>query len=386
MKPLSNEPIKVLLIEDNAGDAMLMRKALGDPGALSSARVQFYLICAERLSVGLKLLAAEQIDIILLDLSLPDSEGLATFLRLRDCAHGVPVVILSALDDETVGMQALHEGAQDYLIKGQASADSIRRVIQYAIERKHSQDALRRAHEELELRVQERTMDLQRINEVLQAEMAERRRVEEQIAAALYEKTVLLKEIHHRVKNNLQIISSLLTLQSHHIRDGKGPFDVVRASQQRIRSMALIHERLYQSENLSKIHAEEYLRMLAENIFVTFGMTGSRVSLTVDAVASWTPETAIPCGLIVNELVSNSLKHAFPHGRNGRIHITAHCKDKVCAMSVTDDGEGFPPHLNYRETESLGMQLVMTLVDQLGGTIELRRTNGTAFHTTFPMK
>ena len=103
MKPLSNEPIKVLLIEDNAGDAMLMRKALGDPGALSSARVQFYLICAERLSVGLKLLAAEQIDIILLDLSLPDSEGLATFLRLRDCAHGVPVVILSALDDETVG-------------------------------------------------------------------------------------------------------------------------------------------------------------------------------------------------------------------------------------------------------------------------------------------
>lgn len=215
-------------------------------------------------------------------------------------------------------------------------------------------------------------------------DITDRKLAEQKIRASLREKEVLLKEIHHRVKNNLNIIASLLSLQSAYTEDEK-TLGMFKESYDRIKSMALIHERLYQSENLAKINFAEYLRSLVTDLFCSYGVnpdtiirriTGDDVSLSIDA--------AIPCGLIVNELVSNCIKHAFPEGKKGEICVDIHSgDDNRFTLTVHDNGVGFPRDLDFRTTKSLGLQLVVTLTDQLRGTIGLDTGNGTAFKVTF---
>ncbi len=212
----------------------------------------------------------------------------------------------------------------------------------------------------------------------------ERRRAEDQIKASLKEKEVLLKEIHHRVKNNLQIISSLLNIQSRYIDDRRA-LELFRESQERIRSIALIHERLYQSRDLAEIDFADYLQSLSANLFRSYGVKSNAVKLKVEVDGTrLNIDTAIPIGLIVNELLSNSLKHAFPSGRKGeiRIHLAAN-GDSRSMLIVSDNGIGLPDDLDFRNSRSLGLQLVNMLVQQLDGTIELDRTNGTAFKIVF---
>lgn len=212
----------------------------------------------------------------------------------------------------------------------------------------------------------------------------ERKRAEDQIKASLKEKEVLLKEIHHRVKNNLQIISSLLNLQSRYIDDQR-VFELFRESQERIRSIALIHERLYRSRDLAEIDFAEYLQSLSANLFRSYGVKSNAVKLKVEVDGMrLSVDTAIPIGLIVNELVSNSLKHAFPSGRKGEIRIRLAANgDNSSTLIVSDNGIGFPHDLDLRNARSLGLQLVNMLVQQLDGTIELDRTNGTTFKIVF---
>ena len=171
---MSDKSINALLIEDNPGDARLIREMLAE-----GREVPFDLECVEQLSAGLERLSAEDIDVVLLDLSLPDSQGLDTFTRLRDQASRVPIVVLTSLDDQEAGVKAVRKGAQDYLVKGQADGHLLVRAIYYAIARKQVEEALRRARDELEVRVRERTAELSGVNEELQIEIAERRRVEE---------------------------------------------------------------------------------------------------------------------------------------------------------------------------------------------------------------
>jgi two-component sensor histidine kinase len=226
--------------------------------------------------------------------------------------------------------------------------------------------------------------DLKKANEQLKQELAERKRAEEQIEASLKEKEVLLKEIHHRVKNNLQIISSLLSLQSMHVKD-KGAVEMLRDSQSRVRSMALIHERLYKSEGLVKINLAEYIRDLSGYLLRSYETKPDaiRLKLSADDVLM-SIDTAIPCGLILNELISNSLKHAFPGKRGGEIRIGFHSDDEDrFVLTVGDNGIGFPEDLDLRSTKSLGLQLVNALTDQLEGSIELDRRGGTEFKVTF---
>jgi len=250
--------------------------------------------------------------------------------------------------------------------------------------RKRAEEALRRAHDDLERRVKERTAELSRINEALQAEINERERMEERLRASLSEKDILLKEIHHRVKNNLQVISSLLYLQSRKIRDEEA-LNMFQESQNRVRSMALVHERLYRSQDLARIDLAEYIQSLATYLFRSYGVNPEAIKLRINVQdVSLGIDGAIPCGLIINELVSNSLKHAFPDGRKGEVAIElfpAH--DSQLTLVVRDNGAGFPEDLDFRTTQSLGLQLVITLVEQLEGTIELHRDSGTAFKITF---
>jgi two-component sensor histidine kinase len=233
---------------------------------------------------------------------------------------------------------------------------------------------------------QQRTQKLAQLSDRLVVELGERRRAEDQARAALQEKEVLLKEIHHRVKNNLQVVSSLLNLQSGQIQDPRIT-EAFRDSQNRVRSMALIHERLYQSENLAVIDFADYVRNLAEHLLHSYGVGAENVTLDVEAdTVLLDIDTAAPCGLLLNELVSNALKHGFPDNRTGGIQVGLHAgQDGHLTLTVSDDGVGFPEDIDTQNARSLGLQLVHTLVRQLDGHIEVHRRNGTTFSVTFPV-
>ncbi len=215
-------------------------------------------------------------------------------------------------------------------------------------------------------------------------DITERIRAVEQIRTALKEKEVLLREIHHRVKNNMQVISSLLNLQAKQLKDKKDIF-LFKETQNRIRSMALVHEKLYQSKNLAKIDFAEYIRALVTYLWQFFMIDSETIRLHLGLEETYLDiNTAIPCGLIVNELVTNILKHAFPVGRKGEVHIAmSRAPGNKLKLIVQDDGIGFPENLDFRKAETLGMQIVNMLVEQLEGTIELDREEGTAFKIVF---
>ena len=215
-------------------------------------------------------------------------------------------------------------------------------------------------------------------------DITERKRAEGKIKASLREKEILLKEIHHRVKNNLQIIASLLNLQSRHIKDPQTR-EMFRESQNRVRSMGLIHERIYRSEDLARIDLAEYLRGLLTHLFSSYSIKLSAIDLKLGVKDIFLGlDTAIPCGLIINELVSNAIKHAFPKGRKGEICISLELEnERHFTLKVRDNGVGFPQSVDLRNPETMGLQLVNTLSGQLGGTIELVREGGTEFRITF---
>ncbi|MDM8554276.1 histidine kinase dimerization/phosphoacceptor domain -containing protein [Desulfococcaceae bacterium HSG7] len=215
--------------------------------------------------------------------------------------------------------------------------------------------------------------------------IAERKRAEEQVQASLREKEVLLKEIHHRVKNNMQVISSLLNLQANQIED-EHIHGLFKESQNRIRSMAFIHEKLYENSDLAQIEFEDYLYTLASNIFRSYLKTGIQFIIEAEDIFL-DIKIAIPCGLLINELISNALKYAFPEGRTGNIYITmCPTDDNDLVITVRDDGIGFPEGIDFRDTDSFGLQLVNMMTEQLSGTIELNSKEGTTFIITFPVK
>jgi PAS domain S-box-containing protein len=220
-----------------------------------------------------------------------------------------------------------------------------------------------------------------------QEELAQRRQAEAQLTASLREKEVLLKEVHHRVKNNLQIVSSLLELQSDALDDA-ALLAQFRDSQDRIRSMALVHETLYQSQELARLDLARYIHTLSAQLVQSYNIDPQRISvrIQVDPIVL-DMDQAIPCGLILNELLSNAFKYAFPQNRTGEVHVELHADTaQQAALVVRDNGIGFPDEIDFRHTESLGLQLVAMLTEQLQGTIALERADGTTFTLTFPVR
>jgi two-component sensor histidine kinase len=229
-----------------------------------------------------------------------------------------------------------------------------------------------------------RLAEMTRLRDLALAEMAERKRAEDAILASLQEKEVLLQEIHHRVKNNLQIISGLLRLQSRSIQDAP-TLAVLQESQQRVQAMALIHEKLYQSQDFSRVCFAAYVRTLAAELFGVYQVQSGDVRLktSVDDLPL-TVDQAIPCGLILNELLSNCLKHAFPSGK-GEIRVEFRLETpRGYLLTVADDGVGVPNHVDFRTTSSLGLRLVRALANQLHGTIDCLCDGGARFELRFP--
>ena len=253
---------------------------------------------------------------------------------------------------------------------------------------------------ELEYRIMAKGGQSRWVHETLQAgpggllegaiyDITAHKRAEEQLEASLHEKEALLKEIHHRVKNNLQIIQSLLSLQSGRVKD-PAALDMLRESRDRVRSMALIHERICMSRDLNRLDFYDYVRKLISGLFQSYGRKEGEldVVLEIEDVHIGIDE-AVPCGMILGELLSNSLKHAFPtnKGRDGhrgelRVQVSSG-EDGMVDMVVADNGVGMPPGLDFRHTQGLGLELVTTLTEQLGGTIELDQGRGTEFRIRF---
>ncbi|PKL69945.1 MAG: hypothetical protein CVV30_00800 [Methanomicrobiales archaeon HGW-Methanomicrobiales-1] len=209
---------------------------------------------------------------------------------------------------------------------------------------------------------------------------------EESIRASLEEKVLLLREIHHRVKNNLQIIISLTNLQMRQTDDPAAK-QIMAETQNRVRAMSLVHEKLYRSDSLSRIDFADYTRFLATQLFSYYGMDTQRVQLDMSMGKIMVDiNAAVPLGLLMNELVSNALKHAFPDERKGTIRISGGDTGDLITLAVQDDGIGMPADLDWKNTTSLGMRLVTSLVDQVDGTITLDSNEGTTFTVTLKRK
>jgi two-component sensor histidine kinase len=218
-----------------------------------------------------------------------------------------------------------------------------------------------------------------------QLDITERREAENGLRKSLEEKELLLREIHHRVKNNLQVISSLFNLQAQTIKD-PNVLAALKESHNRVRSMALVHHMMYQAADFAAIDLVDYVQTLTRSLYRAYTIDPEAVLLSVDiANVRLAIDAAIPCGLIINELVSNALRHAYPAGRRGTMSVTlVRNENGTHTLTVRDDGVGLPADLVLPPTATLGLALVETLSAQLEGTLSIDRSRGTAVSVTFP--
>ena len=346
---LHAETLRILVVEDNLGDVRLLQEMFSNerPGS-------YELTHMPRLGLALNHLAKGEVDIVLLDLGLPDGDGVEIVRRVRAAAPHVPLIVLTGRDDDALVAEAMFEGAQDYLVKGQIEQRALPRALRHAIERFSMVKKAAQANLELERRVQE--------------------------------KDILLGEIHHRVKNSLQVVSSLLSLEGARIQDST-VIEMLQNTQNRIRSMALIHQTLYQSKDFARVDFHAFLRSFMPTLIQSYSMHPERIRLSFHVSEVRLPiDEAIPCGLIVNELTSNALKHAFPDGRAGEIAIAfAHDSDNHATLTVSDDGVGMPEGFDYERSETLGIQLVYLLAGQIRGTVAVQLRDPTRFVIRFPL-
>lgn len=203
------------------------------------------------------------------------------------------------------------------------------------------------------------------------------------LTQALKEKEILLKEVHHRVKNNMQVISSILNLQSSYVKDSYA-LSLLKDCQNRIKSMAFIHESLYQNKNLTEVNFAEYISSLTKNLVHSYSTEIKNIKLLLNLKNVYLNlDASISCGLILNELISNSLKYAFPNNKAGIIFVNLSVKDKLVNIEIGDNGIGINENLDIKKTPTLGLQLVNTLVEQINGKIIVERKNGTKFNIEF---
>jgi len=374
--------LKILILEDVEFDAELIVHEMRREG------IDFISMRVETEEEYVNALEDFSPDVVLVDHSLPQFDGVTALEILKEKTPDTPLIFVSGKIGDEFAVDVLKKGAADYVFKNNLSklVPAIERALKERselLERRKAEEKLKTAYKDMEVRIQNRTRELSQINQKLLGEIAERKLVEEALNKSIKEKDVLLKEIHHRVKNNLQIVSSLLSLQSQYVNE-PGSVELFKESQSRIISMALIHEKLYQTGDLTRINLSEYANELIGDLFRSYSVNTHLMKYQIESKNILLDiNTAIPCGLIINELVTNSIKHAFPDNRSGEIKIDIQCHDGNCILKIADNGVGFPDDLDINDVKTLGLQLVTSLTKQLDGTIELDREGGTCFTIKF---
>jgi PAS domain S-box-containing protein len=453
---------RVLLVEDDAGTAELVRRKLMRSG--------YTVDTAPCVKDGLKALsdaANKPYDVLLLDYLLPDGQPWEISDAARACVPEVPVVFVTGMSNENVAIEALRRGVADFVKKSEGFWDELPAVLERVARLnrikgrldetsalmgaivEHSSDLvavctgegtlvylspaclslLGRPCEELinkpwtDIVVAEDRAELLSLlieHNGNQAQMAMlrcdrkdgavtwvearvallkaasaaqpmivltlhdvtgQREHEEQMQASLREKEVLLREVYHRVKNNLQVIQSLLRMRARTLPEGDAK-EAIETTGERVHAMAMVHERLYQMKDLASLELEGYLRDMFNGAVSSSSAQPGRILLDLDSEGiSLTLDRAIPFGLLVNELLSNSLKHAFPNGRSGTIGISVRRIEGAVRLAITDDGIGLPAGFEAGKGNSMGLKLAISLAQQLGGKLEFVSENGCRMQT-----
>jgi two-component sensor histidine kinase len=348
--PANRHNISVLFVDDNESIRKLYQRLL-------EKHVNHFYI-ARNGHHGLQLYQEHKPDLVITDINMPVMDGLEMVREIKNLDPNAKIVVMSAYNVKENFIESINLGVDGYLMKPVEAKKLLSLIDEFA--------------------------GITMMKWELESKERMRREAEEYLKKSLAEKDVLLREVHHRVKNYMQIISSILRMQGRTIEDPRLK-DILQESQNRIHSMALIHENLYSNESLANIRFANYVQSLSGNIARTYADKQSIVRFDYNIEDAYLPiDIAIPCGLIINELISNSFKYAFKDRTQGTIGI--HFKnlgEEKYQLSVFDDGVGIPHDLDITKTRSLGMKIIHKLVKQLDGTLDTDFTNGTKFIITF---
>lgn len=342
--------ISVLFVDDNETIRQLYRRIL-------EKHVNFLYI-AENGSHGLELYLKHKPDLVITDMVMPVMNGLEMVKEIKKIAPEAKFVVMSAYSEKDSFIESIHLGIDGYLMKPVEAKKLLSLIDEFA--------------------------GITLMKWELEAKEKKRQEAEEYLKKSLAEKDVLLREVHHRVKNNMQIISSILSMQSRSIDEPRLK-EVLQESQNRIHSMALIHENLYNNKSLANIMFSTYIKSLTGNIARTYSSQQANIQFDYQIeIAYLSMDIAIPCGLIINELISNSFKYAFVNLPGGVISIHfKRLKDDEYVLTVADNGVGIPAEVNIFKTKSLGMKILHKLVQQIDGELKSDFTNGTKFTIQF---
>lgn len=342
--------ISVLFVDDNETIRQLYRRIL--------EKHVNHLYIAENGSHGLELYQKHKPDLVITDMVMPVMNGLEMVKEIKRIAPEAKFVVMSAYSEKDSFIESIHLGVDGYLMKPVEAKKLLSLIDEFA--------------------------GITLMKWELERKEKKRQEAEENMRKSLAEKDVLLREVHHRVKNNMQIISSILSMQSRNIDDPRLK-DIIQESQNRIHSMALIHENLYNHKSLANIMFSTYIKSLTGNIARTYSNQQASIHFDYQIDDAYLPmDIAIPCGLIINELISNSFKYAFQDKPSGIISI--HFKniiDDDFILTVADNGIGIPAEVNILKTKSLGMKILHRLVQQIDGELISDFSNGTKFIIQF---
>ncbi len=359
-----SELLRVLQVEDSPGDASLTERSLTKAG---------YTVYSERVVTKPEMLAAlakQPWDMIIADYRLPEFDAPSALALLHESGRDIPFIVVSGGLGEELAVAMMRAGAQDYLLKGNLAR------LAPAVEREIRDARTRRQREEVELALNksEERLTAQEAAMQVQTEL-------------LQQRETMLREIHHRVKNNMQVMSSLLSLQAR-VASNPEISRMLEQNQNRIQSMALLHELLYQSDDLAVVDFSKYIRRMVDHLFRSYGVDTRTIRLhtELDAVGLELDD-ALPCGLLISEVISNCLKHGFPDGREGEVRILLRRQSATAVVLVlSDTGVGLPGDLDWTTSRSLGLRLVRSLAQQLRASLEIHSQGGTEVHLAFTPK
>lgn len=360
---MHNQAPRILIVDDEAANVTALCDTLRDQGYETTGFTDAI--------AALDSLRINTFDVLLSDLMMPAMSGIDLLRAAQAVDPDLIGIIMTGEGTIATAVEAMRSGAQDYILKP-FKLSTILPVLVRALTVRQ----LRIDNAALKQSVQERTTELSAANAQ-----------EQRTQAALDEKNLLLAEIHHRVKNNLQIIDSLLDLEA--VRtDDFTTLRVLKNSSSRVKSMAMVHQILYESQDFAQVDFKVLLGELVPTLVDSFATYPERIAVMVEVAGVSLPiDTAIPCALVITELMSNALKYAFPDGKDGEISIELIQEESdQIRLTVSDNGIGLGEAIDLQTTPTLGMQLVVILTEQLHGKISLQRRNPTRFEVTFPSK